>query len=141
MLVVLLGLLAGCAQVQETKVDLSTPESTVAGFTKAAAEGRARLAQSYFLPGGVDYQDIWDTLTAEPGTPRYDGRMMLEAIDPGRPIAVKSRAETGSGLKVVWQVTFRRGFEIKGQKVEAGTQFDLDATLKKTERGWLIDNF
>jgi len=30
---------------------------------------------------------------------------------------------------------------MEGQKVEAGTHYDLDATLKKTEKGWLIDNF
>ena len=134
-------LLAGCAQLQEPKANLSTPEATVAGFTKAAAEGNAKLAQSYFLPGGIDYQDVWETLTAKPGTPRYSGRVMMEAVDPSRPMPVKSQKETEQGLKVVWQVTFRRGFEIEGHKVEAGTQYDLDATLKKTEKGWLIDNF
>lgn len=66
---------------------------------------------------------------------------MLEAVDPSGPITVKSKKETEYGLKVVWQVTFRRGFEIEGKKVEAGTQYDFDATLKKTEKGWLIDNF
>ena len=138
---VLIGLLAGCAHLHERKVNLSTPESTVVGFTKAAAEGNAELAQSYFLPGGIDYQDVWETLTAKPGTPRYTGRVMMEAVDPSRPMTVKSQKETESGLKVVWQVTFRRGFEIEGHKVEAGTQYDLDATLKQTEKGWLIDNF
>jgi len=81
-LLTLIGFFAGCAHLQEAKVNLSTPESTVVGFTKAAAEGNAKLAQSYFLPGGVDYQDIWKTLTAEPGTPRYAARVTLEAVDP-----------------------------------------------------------
>ena len=137
----LVVLLTGCAHLQEPNVNLSTPESTVVGFTKAAAEGNARLAQSYFLPGGIDYEDVWETLTAKPGTPRYPGRVMMEAVDPSRPMTVKSQKETEHGLKVVWQVTFRRGFQIEGHKVETGTQYDLDATLKKTEKGWLIDNF
>ena len=138
---VLIGLLAGCAHLHERKVNLSTPESTVVGFTKAAAEGNAQLAQSYFLPGGIDYQDIWDTLMAKPGTPRYPARVMLEAVDPSGPMTVKSQKQTEHGLEVVWQVVFRRGFEIEGHKVEAGTRYDLDAALKNTEKGWLIDGF
>lgn len=139
--IVLIGLAVGCAHSQKAMPNLSTPESTVIGFTKAAAEGNAKLAQSYFLPGGIDYQDVWETLTAKPGTPRYPGRVMMEAVDPSRPMTVKSQKKTEHGLKVVWQVTFRKGFEVEGKKVEAGTQYDLDATLKKTEKGWLIDNF
>jgi hypothetical protein len=140
-LLVLAGLLAGCAHSPKAQVNLSTPESTVTGFTKAAAKGNAELAQSYFLPGGTDYQDIWETLTAEPGTPRYAGRVMMEAVDPKGPMTLKSQNQTEHGLKVVWQVTFRRGFEIEGHKVEAGTRYDLDATLTRTGKGWLIDNF
>jgi hypothetical protein len=67
--------------------------------------------------------------------------MMLEAVDPNRPIEVKSKQETAAGLKVVWKVTFRRAFEAEGHNIEAGTPFDFDATLKKTDKGWLIDNF
>ena len=140
-LLAFIGLLVGCAHSQKAKLDLSTPESTVIGFTKAAAEGNATLARSYFLPGGVDYQDIWETLTAEPGTPRYPARVMLASVDTGRPMRIKSQKETEHGLKVIWQVTFRKGFEVKGRKVEAGTDYDFDATLKRTEKGWLIDNF
>jgi hypothetical protein len=140
-LLALAGLLAGCAHLQEPKANLSTPESTVVGFTKAAAEGNAKLAQSYFLPGGIDYQDVRETLNAKPGTPKYKGRVMMEAVDASRPITVKSKKETERGLEVVWQVTFGKGFEIEGEKVEAGTQHELDATLKKTEEGWLIDGF
>ena len=131
----------GCTHLQKAKLNLSTPESTLIGFTKAAAEGNAKLAQSYFLPGGIDYQDIWETLTATPGTPRYPARVMLESVDSTRPMEVKSKKQTKHGLKLIWQVTFRNGFEADGRKVEAGTQYDFDATLKKTEKGWLIDNF
>jgi len=140
-LLALIGLLVGCAHSHQARVDLSTPASTVIGFTKAAAEGNAQLAQSYFLPGGIDYQDIWDTLTAKPGTPRYPARVMMESIDPNGPMVVKSQKETEHGLGVVWQVRFRRGFEIERHRVEPGTQHDLDATLKKTEQGWLINGF
>lgn len=134
-------ILLGCVHSRETKVDLSTPGSTIAGFTKAAAKGDAALAQSYFLPGGVDYQDIVDTLTARPGTPRYAARAMMQSVDISKPMKLKSQEETEHGLKAVWEVTFRSGFEIEGRKVEAGTHYDFDATLKKTAQGWLIDNF
>jgi hypothetical protein len=137
----LIGFLAGCAHFREATVDSSTPEATVVGFTKAAAQGNAQLAQSYFLPGGTDYQDIREVLTAEPGAPRYPARVMMTSVDTAQPIKVKSQEPTEHGLKVVWQVTFAKGFEIEGHKVEAGTKYDFDATLKKSEKGWQIDNF
>ena len=137
----LAGLLLGCAHSPTAKLNLSTPEATVIGFTKAAAKGDAELAQRYFLPGGVDYQDIRETLTSQPGTPRYGARVMLESVDASGPIEVKSKTDAKDGLKVVWQVTFRTGFGAGGRRVEAGTHYDFDATLKKTDKGWLIDNF
>jgi len=132
----------GCVQSRNgTAVDTHSPESTVIGFTNAAAEGNAKLAQSYFLPDGADYQDIWEVLTSEPGSSRYPGRVMMESIDVNQPIEVISKVETQYGLKVVWRVTFAKGFVIQGHKIEAGTQYDFDATLKRTEERWLIDNF
>jgi hypothetical protein len=140
-LLALAGLLAGCAHSPQAKLNLFTPESTVIGFTKAAAAGDAKLAQSYFVPGGTDYKDISEILTAEPGAPRYPARVMLASVDIARPIIVKSQSQTENGLRVVWQVTFAKGFNIEGRTVEAGTEHDFDATLIKTENGWLIDNF
>lgn len=135
------AVLMGCAHSRETKVDLSTPESTIAGFTKAAARSDAALAQSYFLPGGVDYQDILDTLTAKPGTPRYAARVMMESVDTTKPVKLKVQEQIEQGLKAVWEVTFHSGFKVDGRRVEAGTTYDFDATLTKTDKGWLIDNF
>ena len=86
----LAGLLLSCAHSPTAKLNLSTPEATVIGFTKAAAQGDAELAQRYFLPGGVDYQDIRETLTAQPGTPRYGARVMLEWPGPRCSRSVKS---------------------------------------------------
>ena len=135
------ALLMGCAHSPKGTVKLSTPESTITGFMKAAAQGDAALAQSYFLPGGVDYQDIVDTLKAKPGTPRYAARAMMESVDISKPIKLKSKNETEHGLRAVWEVTFGTAFEVDGRRVEAGTHYDFDATLKKTDQGWLIENF
>jgi hypothetical protein len=133
--------LFGCATRTPAPVDFSSPETTVVGFTHAAALGRARLAQSYFVPGGVDYGDIWEVLTAPPGSPRYPARIMLESIDARAPIEVVSEERAANRLKVVWRVTFRRDFEIQGQEVLAGSTYDLDATLQQVGDRWLIDSF
>lgn len=123
------------------ELDLSTPESTFIGFLKGAAVGNAGLAQSYFLPGGVDYDDIREVLTAEPGSDTYTFRAMMESIDPEVPMKVLSKTETEKGLVVVVQATFGKAFEIEGVSMEAGSTYDFDATLRETDHGWLIDNF
>ncbi|MHC4416346.1 MAG: nuclear transport factor 2 family protein [Planctomycetota bacterium] len=125
----------GCAHL-----DLSSPRATVVGFTNAAASGRADLAQAYFLPDAVDYDDIKEVLTAAPGSPRHPARVMLESIDPQTPIEIVSEEQTPNGLKVVWQVTFRRDFEIQGQSIAAGSTYNLDATLRQSGDQWMIDN-
>ncbi len=143
----LLGTVLGCEHFRGREdasaelLDLSSPEATVCSFTRAAAQGESDLAQACFLPGGIDYDDIKETLTAEPSSPRYPGKVMMESVDAKAPMKVLSKKETEYGLKVVWQVTFAKGFEIEGQKIEAGSTYDFDATLKKTENGWMIDNF
>jgi hypothetical protein len=138
---VLAAWLSSCAHSPTATPDLSTPEATVIGFTKAAAQGNADLAQRHFLPGGTDYLDIRETLQAQPGTPMYPARRMLEAVDVSQPITVTQQTGNEQGLKVVWRVTFGKAFEEKGRRVEAGSQYEFDATLKRTAKGWLIDNF
>lgn len=126
--------------------DISSPESTVIGFTIAAANRQAKTAQSYFLPGGEDYTDIYEVLTAQPSSPKYPGRIMLESIDPNSPIKIISQTRTtdntGSiSTKILWQIKFAKPFQIEGQTVAADTPYTFDATLKQTQLGWLIDNF
>jgi hypothetical protein len=111
------------------------------GFTKAAAIGNAKLARAYFLPEGKDYDDIWRTLTSEPGQDQCAARIMIQAVNPAAPMPIISKEGPDDGLKVVWRVTFARGFEREGKTVQQGQTHDFDATLKKTDKGWLIDNF
>jgi beta-lactamase regulating signal transducer with metallopeptidase domain len=125
----------------DEKPDLTSPESVVVGFTKAAALGNAKLARAYFLPEGEDYDDIWKTLTAEPGQSEYAGRIMMQAVDPGAPMPILSKEGPDDRLKVIWRVTFAKGFEIEGKTFQTGSTYDFDATLRKTDKGWLIDNF
>jgi hypothetical protein len=66
--------------------------------------------------------------------------VVLESVDASGPKEVKSKTVAKEGLKVVWQVTFRTGFGAGGRRVEAGAHYDFDATLKQTDKGWLIDN-
>jgi hypothetical protein len=113
-------------------------------FTRAAARGDVDLAQRCFLPGGVDYDDIRETLTATPSSPRYGGKIMIDSLDPDAPMPIVSKRETEYGLRVVWRVRFERDFRTEeggGHIFKAGSTYDFDATLKKSGEEWLIDNF
>lgn len=125
----------------DEKPDLTSPESVVTGFAHAAALGNAKLARAYFLPDGKDYDDIWRSLTSEPGQTEYAFRIMLQAVDPNAPMIIRAMEGSEDQLKVVWQVTFAKDFEIQGKAIQKGSTRDFDATLKKTDKGWLIDNF
>ena len=118
---------------------------TVIGFTRAAASGDIKTAMAYMLPGGVDYEDIQEILTAQPSSSiKYQFRQLFEAIDLNIPIKIVSEKMQGDYMKVVWLVTFKRTVKLgKGPKemiLKPGSTFELDATLKRTEQGWLIDN-
>jgi len=122
--------------------DLSSPEATVRSFTKAAVLGEAKIVQACFLPGGEDYDDIRKVMEASPGTPAYEMKAMLAALDTEGEMPIVKKAETQYGMKVVWRVTFKREFKPgKGPVFKVGSTYDLDATLKKSGNRWLIDNF
>ena len=127
------------------KIKIDTPENTVIGFTRAAASGDIKTAMAYMLPGGVDYEDIHEILTAQPSSSaKYQFRQLLEAVDPNIPVKIVSQQEKGDYMKVVWLLTFKRtvklGKEPKEMVFKPGSTFEFDATLKRTEQGWLIDN-
>jgi hypothetical protein len=123
-------------------LDLSSPEATVISFTKAAARGEADRAQACFLPGGVDYKDIRKVLEAKPGTRSFEMKQMLESLDLKAAMPIVSKSESQHGTKVVWRVTFKKEFKSsKGPAFKTGATYDLDATLKKSGKIWLIDNF
>jgi hypothetical protein len=138
-------LLLGCHSVATRgadPIDLSSPEATVVSFTKAAARGQDDLAQSCFLPGGVDYEDIREVLTATPGSYGHEMKQMLQSIDVDVAMPIIATEKFLDGTKVIWQVTFRHRFETrKGFVFEPGTTYDFDAILKLSEGKWLIDNF
>jgi beta-lactamase regulating signal transducer with metallopeptidase domain len=123
------------------KLDLSTPQATVIGFTRAAAQGKAKLAQSYFLPGGEDFEDVLEVLTASTSSNKYPARVMMESIDLNAPIEIVSAEGDATAMKVVWRVKSAKDFKIEGQEVQKGSTYDFDATLKQVEENWLIDNF
>lgn len=124
------------------KPDLSSPEATVISFTKAAARGETKLVQACFLPGGEDYDDIRKVMEATPGTPAYDMKAMLAALDLERSMPIVEKKQSAHGTKVVWRVTFKREFKPnKGPAFKAGSTYDFDATLKRSGNQWLIDNF
>ena len=131
--------------IHKPKTD--TPQDTVNGFTRAAAGGDLEAAMSYFLPDGFDYNDARAILTAQPSAADlFQFRQLLEATDTSSPVKIVAEEKLPDDrVKVVWLVTLRQtvklGNKPKEMTKEAGSTFELDATLKKTEQGWLIDNF
>ena len=122
--------------------DLSSPEATVVSFTKAAARGETNLAQACFLPGGVDYDDIQQILASKPGSRHYEMKRMLESLNLDVPMPIVAKTNNEHGTKVVWRVTFKKEFKpSKGPVFKAGSTYDFDATLKPSDKLWLIDNF
>ncbi len=100
---------------------------------------------AYMLPGGVDYGDTQEILTATPSSfAKYQFRQLFEAVDPNIPIKIVSQQEKDDYMKVVWLLTFKRTVKLGGGPKEMvfkpGSTFEFDATLKRTEQGWLIDN-
>jgi len=134
--------LCGCSLLTDNKqaaVDLSTPETTVVSFTKAAACGDSETALACCLPGGLDYDDVRKCLATSPDD---EFKRMLESIDLDAPMSVISKKKEEDKVVVVWRVTFKRDFrtmEGGGQTFKVGSTFDLDASLKKSEDQWLID--
>ena len=122
--------------------DLSSPEATVVSFTKAAARGETNLAQACFLPGGVDYDDIRQILASKPGSRHYEIKQMFESLNLNVPMPIVAKTNNEHGTKVVWRVTFKKEFKpSKGPVFKAGSTYDLDATLKASDKLWLIVNF
>jgi len=120
----------------------STPEETVAGFTRAAMAGNVALAQSYFLPDGEDYEDIREALENSAKL-----KALFAAIDPEAPIRMAYSYEIATSTDgeertpVVWRVKLKREVKLGRETMKPGSEYELDATLKKTENGWYIDNF
>ncbi|UCG56615.1 MAG: sigma-70 family RNA polymerase sigma factor [Phycisphaerales bacterium] len=127
------------APVEEDKLDLSSPEATVRSFTKAIASGNAEAALACMLPGGIDYEDIQEILYAEPGDREYDMKLWFESLDPDAEMSILSTEGTEHHTTVVWEVTFKKDFEMGGRTLSAGETMELDAGLVESDGKWLID--
>jgi hypothetical protein len=128
----------------EDALDLTTPKGTVTSFTRMVGKGDWKKVIECFLPGGIDYQDTLEIANATPENRHaYQIKLALEAIDPDKPAEDVSTNELPDGqMKVVWRVTLKAGFAVKGHVYAAGDTMEYDATLRRTPDGrWLIDNF
>ncbi len=122
-------------------IKISTPEETIHGFMQAAASGDAATAMLYMLPGGTDYNDMRNILNAKPSSGgQYQFKQMLEAVDLNVPIKVKTFEKQDTRERgTSWVVTFKKSVDLGKTSFKPGSTFELDATLKKTDSGWLID--
>ena len=128
-------------ELQQDKLDLSSPEGTVKSFTRMFVEGDVDSVLACFLPGGTDYEDIEEVLAAAPDDSEYGFKLLFQSLDPDAEMPIVEMEETLTGTNVVWLVTFKRDFSIQGTDFPAGSQMNLDATLVEHEGKWLIDNF
>jgi hypothetical protein len=128
--------------VGQQSLNLSSPQATVTSFTKAAATGNAGLARACFSPQGVDYDDIWEVLTAAPSSRVYPMRELLESVDADKPMPIISQEPKVNGLGVAWRVTFKKPFTIQEggseQTFQPGDTFVLDGSLVKEGENWLF---
>ncbi|MBN2844277.1 MAG: carboxypeptidase regulatory-like domain-containing protein, partial [Sedimentisphaerales bacterium] len=129
-------------RISELEDEFSSPESTVYNFTMAAAKGDVEGVMKCFLPGGVDYDDTREVMTAEWGSSVYPAKVMLISIDGSDGIRFLSRKDTDGKVKLAWRVNFKNDFKIERRNFGDGSCYDFDATLVKNAQGkWLIDNF
>ena len=128
-------------QLQQDKLELSSPEGTVRSFTRMFVEGDTDSVLACFLPDGTDYQDIKRILAAGPEDPVYDAKLWLQSFDSEAEMPIVSIEQTSAGTKVVWLVTIKSDFVMEGTFFQAGSQIELDATLVERDGKWLIDNF
>jgi len=136
------GACVSMSEQRKCAVDLSSPETTVVSFTKAAALGDIESALNCCLPGSYDYDDIKNALTASPSAPSYAFKQMLESVDRDAPIQIVSVEKNGDKATVIWRITFKRDVRMAeggGHTFKAGSTFDLDGTLRKSEDRWLIE--
>jgi len=125
----------------------SSPEAAVQSFTNALARWDVDQVQRCFLPGGNDYDDVRELMTAGPLGPRRSAREFFEtvtkAFDTEKPVQIVSIDETPNGTVVVWNVTIKQAVTAGEGKNKvtfaAGDPFKLDPTLKQSGDRWLID--
>ncbi|MHC4425626.1 MAG: hypothetical protein ACYSYV_05960 [Planctomycetota bacterium] len=122
-------------------VDRSSPEATVRSWTKAVARGNVQDALACMLPGGVDYGDVKEILSAEPSSRKFFIKKMWLAIDTEKPIEILGKELIEDEAGIGWEFYFREDFTVKGRTFKRrGDAFEFDASLKKHGDYWLIDN-
>ncbi len=132
------------ADTRSSQIDLSSPEATVRSFTRLMATGNAEAVMACFLPGGLDYQDMREILTADPSDPRqrdkYETRLWLQSFDPEAKMPIIETKQKADGVvEITWEVVFKKDLTMEGQTFTAGQTMNLDASLVKSDGRWLIN--
>ncbi|MBN1846338.1 MAG: hypothetical protein JW810_11685, partial [Sedimentisphaerales bacterium] len=127
------------AQPAAPDIDLSSPEATVRSFVRMAAAGEVEKVLACFVPGGTDYDDMRQIITAAPDDPKFELKRWFTSLDPDAPMPILKTVETDRGLEILWEVTFRTDLELEGRLFRAGDTMQLDARLQKIDEKWLID--
>jgi RNA polymerase sigma factor (sigma-70 family) len=131
------------AEPSEDELDLSSPEATVRSFVRAIASGDTESVMACFLPGGTDFEDMLEILTADPDDPEqrseHQMKLWFQSLNGDVEIPIIEMKETDEGVSVVWRVTFKKDVTMEGHTFSAGDTFDLDGNLRQSGDSWLIN--
>jgi RNA polymerase sigma-70 factor (ECF subfamily) len=125
---------------QTPEFDLSTPNATSTTFIKMLVASDIESVMACMLPGGTHYNRVEKFMLMQPGDFNYDQKLCLQALDPDAEMSVLEENDTPDGVEIVWRVTFKTDFNMRGKLIYAGEQGRFGATVVPVDGQWLIDS-
>ena len=125
---------------QTPEFDLSTPHATSTTFIKMLVASDIESVMACMLPGGTHYNRVEKFMLMQPGDLNYDQKLCLQALDPDAEMTVLEENETPDGVEIVWLVTFKTDFNLRGKQMYAGEQGRFGATVIPVDGQWLMDS-
>jgi RNA polymerase sigma-70 factor (ECF subfamily) len=125
---------------QTPEFDLSTPHATSTTFIKMLVASDIESVMACMLPDGTHYDRVEKFMLMQPGDFNYDQKLCLQALDPDAEMAVTEQNDTPDGVEIVWLVTFKTDFNLRGKQMYAGEQGRFGATVIPVDGQWLINS-
>ena len=125
---------------QMPEFDLSTPHATAVTVIRMLVAGDTESVMACMLPDGTHYDRVRQLMQTQPGDFNYDAKLCLQALDPDAEMTVLEEKETPDGVEIIWLVTFKIDFNMRGKQIYAGEQGRFGATVVPVDGQWLIDS-
>jgi len=124
---------------QTPEFDLSNPQATATTFIKMLVASDIDSVMACMLPDGTHYDMVQQLLQTQPGDFNYDAKLCLQALDPDAEMPVIEQYDTPDGVEIIWLVTFKTDFNMRGKPIYAGEQGRFGARVIPADGQWLID--